>query len=339
MILAWRDIEAADAEQQVRNLRRRITSVEEQIESYRQFGEVSKASFALRLSLESLKRRREYLQSELWSVLALREREVVTVTLDGPEFPRHSASFASLAEFLRSSQRLFASVLQAITTGPTERGPIPSYIEQAAQLRLTEIYASSFGMVIELGSQENPRVRTSLERSLAALFALFESSIESEQLLERAGSLGSRTMNHYRRLVADLRGTRTTPSVSWTDTEGHESRWNPTSEKLDVIYGALAGIRTESAETKTEIGILVGASLLKGRFELLTDSGEVIEGRVAAAAFEKLTEAFATRCKITFTQSETLNRLTGAIKRVITLTDIRSTDETNTLGGLAPIIP
>ena len=338
MISAWRDIDATDAEQQVKNLRRRIVGVEEEILAYRtEFGDFTKLTFAHRLAIQSLTNRRDHLHSALQQLMDLRQREVVNVALNGPEFPRNSASFESLAEILHSVQRLFTSVVQAVTTGPTQRGPIPTYVERAAKLRLAEVYPSSFGMVVELGADENLVVRSALERSLQTTFALFNSSTNGEQLLEKAGSLGTRTMSHYRRLISSLQRTETVPKLEWSDPSGNFNVWTANRESLQAAADAVSSIRTERTEEKVVTGILVGASLLKGTFEVLTEQGDVLEGRIAEHLINSISRAFATRCVAHYTLNETLNRLTGSTKSVVTLTAIGPVPDGSISDGLAVI--
>lgn len=337
MISAWREIDANDAEQQVKNLRARITSVELEIESFRVFGDMTKTSYGHQLAFESLRHRRGALLAELGEILALRERELIKISLSGRPFDGHSASFGTLASFLRSTQKLFTSVTQAITTGPTERGPVPGYISRSSELRLVEVFPSSFGMIVELGRDVDPNGQQILERSLKSMFSLLDSSPQGDQLLERVGGLGIRTMNHYRHLVKDLRNTATTPALVWADAAGNANSWQPSADRLEDISRSLESIRAQRSETLTATGLLVGASLLRGKFELLTDSGDVLQGAVAADAYHKLSNAFAARCVVRYTRNETINRLTGASRIAITLTDVTPADEQDTPTGLAPI--
>lgn len=318
---SWRSVEASEAEGRLRNLKQRLLRTEETIELQSSLLRGEPESFAYQLALHSLIARRDAIQAEIAELSAYRVKEQLRLSLSGQSFPQNSAHVDVLAHVLFRAQRLFTSIVQAISVGPTARGPIPLGIERITQLRLAQTFPSSFGMILEAETNPNAFGNSTVAAGLASLFVLLESSEDRDQLVETAGSLGPRVMNHYRKLVGQLVKTGSELSVSWKDLEGQQHQWAGTSQRLQSLSMSLKTIRTEETEIRERKGRIVGASLLRDSFEfLVTETDEVVRGRISNDARVSVQQLFG-KPSIGFI-AETLIRddVTGDERTVATLT-------------------
>ena len=333
---SWTGVDTKEAENEVRFLRSAISDTESEIDAYRELGKIDKLSFGLALGLDSLQQRRSKLELELQNLLAFREKEIISLSLDGPDFPEHSASFDSLSAILRSTQGLFKSVVQAITTGPTSRGPVPAHVNALSTLRLVSTFPSSFGLSVEAKTNRDAKNQATLERSLGNLFSLLSNADDADQLLLNASELGPRVMGHLQSLVFRLHRTKTTTSLKWDDSTGASHSWSADQQRISTIAIGLSGIREPQIVTKELSGILLGLSLLKGTFEILSDRGELIEGTIAEEILDLARLSFGTRKKFIYRETSTQNQLTGISRTASVLVKILDPDETLGLEGLAP---
>jgi hypothetical protein len=285
-------------------------------------------SFALQLALGSFESRQAALESELAGILTLREREVVNITLAGPRYTKHSADFLSLSEVLRRLQKLYTSVVQAITVGPTRRGPVSTGVDLLSRLKLAEIFPSSFGMSVEVDTQPDMFGNSQSVAALEVLFALLTAPADRTELLGRLGDVGPRAGGHYRKLVQSLIKSDTAASVMWSDPAGNGFDWAAEPAQLAALDATLATIRAEVSDNRTAYGMLWGASLLRNKFEFVTDPPEqLLTGRIAKDVREAVRIHFGKHCRIEYQQTEVTDNVSGDVRFSLVMTRVSGDDD------------
>jgi hypothetical protein len=331
----WRQgTNGEEAQRRIANVRAKAADVEEAIGRQSAFCRDEPNSFAFRLTLKSFEARRAELLAELADAISVREREVLSLKLQGSAFPDHTASLAALSHVISRGQRLFTSIAQAISVGPTPRGPVPLGLQQISQLRLAGVGPGSFVMALEVDTAPDMHGESITVTALQTLFALVGTEAGTEALLARAGALGPRAMNHYKHWLQGLIKTGTSVALAWSDPFGREHVWDPGPNHLADTYAALERVRTESTEVANARGWLLGASLLRNRFEFLVDdsSGTIIAGRIAAESKDQVRKYFGERCEITYSTILTREQGGATSSRAITLTAVRA----NPTGTVVP---
>lgn len=318
---AWRsEIASEILEAQLKALFRRSNLTEEMINVQSRLRVSDPSSFAYRLSLSSLQNRQQSLQREIAAVLHLRRQETIKLALEGERFQDHSAYIGDLSVVLSSAQKIFTSIVQATTTGPTQRGPVPTAIEQLARLRLTNTYSSSFGMQLEADTSVDMFGNSEVLTALDTFFALLGSGDNREQLIDRAGNLGPRVLNHYKRFVKQLANSGTSISLSWQDPVGDIYRWEAREIELVKLNQSLTSITTELNHILQVEGWLLGASLLRNRFEFVPVDGEpTISGRISKDAKNDVASLFGQRCMAEIAETIMSDEATESQKSVFTL--------------------
>jgi len=317
----WKDIEPIAAEAQMRGLTRRLAEVEEAIQHSQKLRAASPDSFAAQLGWSSLRKMQSALEAERLSLVRYRARERVTVALNGPAFAKHTADLGNLGVFLIRLQKLYTSIAQAITVGPRLRGPVGKEISLATTMRFADVFPSSFGMEIFVDQKFDMFGESVASSALQTLFNLLSSSDRENEISRLSAELGSRTVNHLRRVLDDLARSDAGFSIKWSDSAGTEYQWAANEEQVKLITQTTSRFKTLSSETVSLRGVLTGASLLRDRVEFLSVDG-VIEGKMAKAAKASVRDYFGRHCIGTFDRIIVVETVTGEERLYYTLTGI-----------------
>jgi len=318
----WRDIDPDEAEVRLRYLTQKLVETDAALQAQRLALAMKPGSFAFQLSCESLEHLQERIFEERLQILRHRIGEAVEVALDGRRFGKEGASIDHLGIFFRRLQKLYSSIAQAIQSGPTLAGPIAGDIRAATELQLAGVFPSSFGMLMVIPSQPDLTGRSLASDSLAALFKVFMSENDEKALMGISGELGPRAFSHLRHLARELSRGDATLRLSWATNSGHRlnSVINP-ADAIAIVQNLEKIVQTRSEELSLS-GVLAGASLFRGRFELLSDNIGLIEGTTVTGLAESLKAAFGTRCEATVNQTVILDRGTGEQRTYYVLTSI-----------------
>lgn len=320
----WRGIDPAVAEAEMRGLTRRLAEVEDAIEHAQKLKASSPGSFSAQLGFNSLISMRSALENERVILLGHRHRENLTVALKGPKFADHSADLANLGVFLVRLQKLYTSIAQAVTVGPSLRGPVGKGIVGASTLRFADVFPSSFGMQLFIEQSFDMFGDSVASTSLQTLFNLLSSSTREFEISRLSAELGPRTVSHLRRVLDDLARADAGLSVEWIDPAGTSYSWQATGEDVKSFRQNTSRYRTENSEVVSIEGFLTGASLLKDRFEFVSTEGVVIEGKMTKFAKLHIREFFARGCVATFDRVIVLETVTGEHRVFYTMTGISS---------------
>jgi hypothetical protein len=318
----WRGIDAESAEEQLRFITQRLMEVEVALQAQRQALALKPTSFAFQLSCENLQDLQERLIQERAEVLRHRIGEALEVALTGRRFGSDGASIDHLGIFFRRLQKLYSSIAQSIQSGPTLSGPIAGDIRAATELQLAGVFPSSFGMLMTVPSETDLTGRSLASDSLVALFKALSPEKDEKTLMQLSGELGPRASSHLRHLARELARSDATLRLAWATTNGHQvtSLIRP-ADALTIVENLDKIVQTRSEEMSLS-GVLAGASLVRNRFELLVDGGEVIEGTILSGLAEHVKGVFGAHCGVTVNKTAVLDRGTGDQRTYYVLTSI-----------------
>jgi hypothetical protein len=224
----------------------------------------------------------------------------------------HEVAADFLGTFLTQLQLTVASIVQSLTHGETERGPLPGDVLTASMLRVGAAAPGSF--VVQLSgppdralqtridaTDELPPFDEAMDRVLDVLQAI-EGDTDIERLQQAIADVRSpRAMNHVEEFAKELARTGTTAVLTERSPFAAEPRQaRVTATAADRLQQVLS--RTTSETTRVfETGQLSGLRWTRGIFDLEVQYGEetvVISGRVSAdiraaadAMFDKVVRA------------------------------------------------
>lgn len=325
MFEVWHGINPSSAEARLRGLRRRLSELDSALSDNQSLLRDYPESFAIKLSGHSLRSMEISLRHELAEVLRHRRSERISISLDGPNYKNHSAKLSDLGVIFTRMQKLFSSVAQAISTGPTSRGPIPSDIVSNTSMSLHSTYASSFGMEIAVPVQYDLLGESLPSDAFTQLFQLLNSAHDDARLMRLSGEIGRRSLVHLKYLAKHLRATDAQLTLEWKDFAGTKYDWYLDARDADIVVASIDNITETRSEIREFNGWLVGASLLRNRFELLLDDGGVIEGKFVSGLAGEIASAFGNRIRSIIDETEILDRASGESKVFYALTELEET--------------
>lgn len=230
----------------------------------------------------------------------------VEIELVGGAEATHQIETGFLATFLGELQDTVASVVQALTTGATERGTIPASAMNAAVMRLTAMAPGSFLMRINgperfvdaslLGDDEPlPEFDAALSRIMDVIDAS-QVDIEGEDLRAALVELGGqRASSHLMKLTQSV-------ARSGTRTElVHRSRFLDAPRRSSMSTGVADRLHALLAETTQETTVVVLRGMLTGvrwrnqTFDLeVTEQEETrtVHGSVVTSIRDRVRELF-----------------------------------------------
>ena len=320
-----RTIESIEA--QIRGLNRRLYDLEHALQSASEILRDDPNNFAFKLTSSSLISMQGALQNELAEATRYRINEGINISLSGQLVEDHSASILSLSVILNRIQRLYSSIAQAITSGPTIRGPLSGAVVNATDLRLANIYPSSFGMTLYVPSEHNMFGSSISVEALESMFDLLAAVEDSdERIMRKAGEVGTRSMRHLKALSRHLDQTGTSISLGWKDLSGIYRSWEASPERSHSISEKIDKITQTDSEIINVSGRLVGASLLKDRFEI--SSADIIyEGRFVASLNESIRDLFGSGVEAKLEATEIRDVVSNTARRYFTLREIHAAQD------------
>lgn len=322
MTSAWRNIDPNKAEAMLRGLNRRLADLEGSLAAQQICLRNEPDSFAFRLGCKSLMMLQERLAQERIELLRHRVAEKINIAIEGADFARNSANIGTLGTFLIRMQKLFNSVAQSITSGPKMRGPIPTDILKGTNLQLASTYPSSFGMSLFVDAGRDLIGESLASSSLKSLFELLDAVTRDDGISDASAQYGSRSLNHLRHMSAVLSRADAKMNLEWSDYSGIKHYWHVDAQQATEIEKRISSVKEINSEVIEISGMLVGASLLRNRFELVSDDQTLIQGVMGADVRAKIKDAFGLRCTGTFDMTEILDITRDNLQTYYILQDI-----------------
>jgi hypothetical protein len=102
--------------------------------------------------------------------------------------------------------------------------------------------------------------------------------------------------------------------LGWKDFTGTQYQWGLNKTGSANLIRAIDNITQTRSETRQVWGVLVGASLLRNRFEIVLDDGALIEGKFVAGLGPEIQAAFGKRISATVDETEITDRASGDVR-------------------------
>lgn len=261
----------------------------------------------LRVMFEDLKKREQEILIQLDALPA----PELTLTVEGAAVEGHSIRASQLGRLLASLQGTLSAIGQSLTDKITIKGQIPVHIREATALRVLGTAEGSFGVRLRgplpLPVQESllpePDEDNVFDSSLNVVLDVVEAVVNEEPeaaIRERVAPLGIRAVHRFAELAQSL-------NVSSLDSATFSLRGEGPNQSRQVRLSRLFAERLEVTLTRAEesqrdmpfTGRLVGASLVRDRFELQMSDDDVISGTVDQEIVPRLKEFFDATCTVT----------------------------------------
>jgi predicted nucleotidyltransferase len=187
--------------------------------------------------------------------------------------------------------------------------------------RLQATYPSSFGMKIFVPSGFDLLGNSVSVSALKVLFELFASSTRDDYIMEKAGEIGSRSIRHLKALARHIEESGTELSIDWRDYSGIKHDWKVGPEKAKLMVRTIDKIAQTRSELIEVQGRLVGASLMRDRFELL--SGDILyRGKFIASQSRSVQDLFGQEISVVLEETEITDLASNEKRSYFTLTEI-----------------
>ncbi|MHA0035013.1 hypothetical protein [Deinococcus sp. PESE-13] len=291
-------------------------------------------NFAMRLGLQALASRKQNLLDEIQQLsldlanvkAAQGVGDSYKMALNGGYFGSNFADFNALSQILSYFQRFYTSVMQSITSGPTERGPIEQSIVNASRLRLVNTFPSSFGMTVERDCQDDLLFKELdvTDEAMEIILKLITND-DLEDISSILGTLGLRTVSSYRRLISTLEKYETDFRFTWSD-DGSTRVYYANQQRISQLNARVSKIKFTEKVTRTISGELHTASLSKGTFELGALDGELIKGRFTADAIEDVRSGFGHVCEVEVVETSSYDDVAERFRKSFVLQSARITE-------------
>lgn len=248
--------------------------------------------------------------------------EQLEVIIYPQELPPGQISVRTLTTILGGLQSLTDSVANTLYNQPSNRGPIPQEILDSNSWILQTVRAGSFVAVLDLKHEnqlsldEIPQTQITKE-----LFSLFNVVTEEEPLLEIISSLGSRTLKYYMDWTKNLRDLNIPIELEWISPHKGLNKVQFDTDKVQRIYTILNEKLTCKEEEVEFEGRLTGINVRTGLFELCSEDGDKVTGRILKDIISVAINYIDRKCKaqllkITTTSSAGKDRVTWILNHI-----------------------
>lgn len=306
----------------VSDFRREIAAVEALIAEQEALVREHGIDFSTELLMESLRSRKDELQRELEALgdEGLPGQELAVVVKGAP-VSGGAVEADFLGTLLKDVQGLIRSIVAAQFGSERRQGAWEPEIKRRSTLRFADSFAGSFGMVLEaVDEQLELEGRLAIQPAFEDMFQVLSSTAEGGSFLESLAPLGPRARSRLRKLLEHISAAEADVSFQWPVVQGRVEA-SVSKRKAQALVDALRRIdETETLETIT--GMLEGAILRTGYFEIQTDAGEVVGGRVAPPIRKAVAPFFGKQVRATVITTTVTDHGTGEQKTTYRLVEL-----------------
>ncbi|WP_144302438.1 hypothetical protein [Oceanidesulfovibrio indonesiensis] len=321
---AWRGIDPVEASNRLAVLEKKLEYCDEMLSIHDELLQDEPDSVAYGLSSLGIKDLRREVQNEIVQLMMHRIYEPVSVEIKGSGFDFKSANIRALSRFMNGLQSLFTSIYQSVTVGPKNSGRFSKDIELNSTLHLSRVYESSFGMDLFVETDTNLLPQNPVIESFSTLFdALNNLTSNYDEFMSSAAVMGKRSIDGLHEVVSCLADYNANISVKWQRPSGGSENWIAKADTLSDVVLRTDLIKIEEVIKREIRGKLLGASLIKRKFELLTGDGETIAGKVPMVLLDSITDCFAKECVAFVTERRIIDQLSGKVQSSVSLDKIK----------------
>lgn len=242
----------------------------------------------------------EQMRADLTEAVDVALRPELSVVIDGAPVRGHEIRVDALSRLLFSLQESISSVAQALTGKATERSSLPGSIRDATALRLSAVFAGSFGAtlrgpidekVLELAAAgQDPlfppeETATLLDQAVDAVMDVMDLAasyeVDDAPIIDAVLPFGGRAFKHLRDLSDAIVEREMTASLRWKHL-GHEARQVSVDQRSAQRLNDVLTRNKVTEKTETIRGHLGTASEFHGgRIEIQLATGDVVSAKVA----------------------------------------------------------
>jgi len=315
-------ISASDYQREVAELRALIASEERTAE---QLG----WDFSSELTVSSLRSRLEELEAELGAIgdadLPGHELEVVFA---GVPVRGHKVRADFLAGVLDELQKLVHALVNTQFGREAHRGSWPEDVIRRSTLEVSETFAGSFGVKLEaIDEQLELEGHLVIQPAFEDLFNVLSSEKSGGDFLEELAPIGSRARMHLRTLMNQVTKAEASLDMRWPLVDG-EKRARIGYQRAGELAELLGRIE-EQERLESKEGLLGGANIRTGYFELQLDDDSPLAGRVSKDMGQAIADFFGRRVVAELLVTRVTDRGTGVERETYRLMSLKLAEETD----------
>jgi hypothetical protein len=265
----------------------------------------------------------------------------VEIQLQGGAEKAHRVEAGFLAAFLDTFQSTVSSVVQALTTGATELGPIPARAIDASTMRVASVAPGSFVIRLDgperfvdvpmLGDDDEPLPE--FDAAVARLMDVFDASqadLTGEELREAVIQLGGqRSSSHMMELARTIARSGTRAELV------HRSEFLAVPRRSGISTGAAGRLHELLSETGQTTRVVVMRGTLSGvrwknqTFDLDVPEGDditTIHGSVVTAIRDRVRDLFDGPVRAELEETVTTGPAIEEPRTTYRLVDVRRAD-------------
>lgn len=306
-------------------LDKKINQTKEYIQYLEQELKDNNNDIAIQINLDSVKDRLKELEEERLRMQDLYE-ENMELRIQGETVEKGKISARVLADVLTAFQSLTDSIANNIGNRDTSRGTIPATIREAVELKVTGVFAGSFGVKLQ-GNTVEPNLleKPLLTQSMEKLFNLLSCETNPEKIMDVAPEVGQRSLTNYKEMVSLLSRYNIGIGVNWKSPLKGRYTWSLKSEIAPDLIKTLENIVEEEAKEVTFSGKLTALNFRKETFEFLVydETRTILQGNIDPNIIKKSKQFLDEDCQVDIKEVVTKNLSTGQEKSSWTLINVR----------------
>lgn len=284
-----------------------------------------KNNFAIKLTVDNIKRQIEELQHELYHENLRREKEIVQLRFIGKvakfgTFPLHlvgglTDSFSN-AVFNTSKFRQF---------GKKGGKKIDTIVSNTINLKLEGIGKGSTIFYLSANTSPDLFGNSIIQSSLDNIFTLV-SSETSEQLIDNISYVGANSIKYYSDFFKKLNKDDLELELKWHTPTESIKEWYGTKDKILTLYNTLNSIKLSEPEEIDFTGEIIALSA-KGKFEIHSYDKERFFGSFSNELMESIKQLhIGQSCKGVMLKTTIFNAATNKEKHEYSLKNITPID-------------
>lgn len=274
------------------DINEKIKQTEDTIDlAKRQLTELDIPDYVQLLQISSLDKKLQDLTKEKSRIEKNLNKESLILSLYPPDLPSGHISVRTLTVILGGLQDLSDSIANTLFNQPSEKGKIPQEILDQNELVLRETRPGLFKAILDAKHPDQVTLEEPVQSQVIyQLFYLLEASDAPEDLAKTISELGPRALKNYTEWTRSIKELKTSIELEWQSSYHQFSRIKLSTDKADRIYSILSDFSNTTEMDVTMKGKLIGANIRTKSFEIVTEDGEKITGKIKKDVLNNVAE-------------------------------------------------
>ena len=289
-------------------LQKKINSTLDEIEKCKK--DLSHDSLLYETQISQLELRLQQLNNVKEKMEGSYGREKIVTRLYGDNVSANSISIRKLSSFFDFIQGITDDIATALDKTSNK---VTNKIKSKTDLKLTEIFEGSFGMVLEANFEPDmDRNDNLITQTTTMLFNVLNAGNDLEYLSTLSKTIGKNSINKYKTFLNSLISDNFNIECKLIKNYGEEIIWSPSTSKIKDILSTLNIIQESSEELIEITGQLTKIDILKNNFEIYTDDSEKISGKSTPEMLINLRTLLGEKSKFLLTKQTLFNPSSNA---------------------------